>query len=122
MAMRATADRKKGVIPWEKITTEKTMTIYGAYDADKTIKFEFKAESGHDVYQVADLTAFNACDLTDATKMDEVCFHHVMCFFFVSLPAYHTHKEGCPSQKCVWRVYSTALFAALTFFHDRSLL
>ena len=98
------------------------MTIYGAYDADKTINFEFKPESGHDVYRVPDLTAFNACDLTDATKMDEVCFHHVMCFFFVSLPAYHTHKEGCPSQKCVWRVYSTALFAALTFFHDRSLL
>jgi hypothetical protein len=73
MAMSTTADRKKGVIPWEKITTEKTMTIYGAYDADKTIKFEFKAESGHDVYQVADVTAFNACDLTGATKMDEVC-------------------------------------------------
>jgi hypothetical protein len=73
MAMSATADRKRGVIPWEKVTTEKTMTIYGAYDADKTIKFEFKAESGHDVYQVADLAAFNACDLTGATKMDEVC-------------------------------------------------
>ena len=116
MAMSATADRKRGVIPWEKVTTEKSMTIYGAYDAKKTIKFEFKPESGHDVYRVADLTAFNACDLTDATKMDEVCFHHVM--FFFCFPPSLSHS---PSQKCVWRVYSTALYA-LTFFHDRSLL
>jgi len=92
------------------------MTIYGAYDAKKTIKFEFKPESGHDVYRVADLAAFNACDLTDATKMDEVCFHHVM--FFFCFPPSLSHS---PSQKCVWRVYSTALYA-LTFFHDRSLL
>ena len=86
MALRmnlATADRKRGVIPWEKITTEKTMTIYGAYDADKTIKFEFKADNGHDVYQVADLTAFNACDLTGATKMDEVCALFLRDDFFL---------------------------------------
>jgi hypothetical protein len=72
LAKSATADEKRGVIPWEKITTEKTMTIYGAYDADKTIKFVFKSESGHDVYRVTDLAAFNACNLTGATKMDEV--------------------------------------------------
>jgi len=115
-AVGGSTTEEDGVVQWGEFTAEKSMTIYGAYDAKKTIKFEFKPESGHDVYRVADLAAFNACDLTDATKMDEVCFHHVM--FFFCFPPSLSHS---PSQKCVWRVYSTALYA-LTFFHDRSLL
>ena len=57
--------RKPGVIPWAKIDTEKNVTIYGAYDATKTIKFEFKSDEGHDVYQVRDVDAFKSCSLDD---------------------------------------------------------
>ena len=66
--------RKPGVIPWAKIDTEKNMTIYGAYDATKTIKFEFKSDEGHDVYQVRDVDAFKSCSLDGdgAVKMPEV--------------------------------------------------
>ena len=64
--------RKPGVIPWAKIKTEKNMTIYGAYDATKTIKFEFKSDEGHDVYRVRDVDAFKSCSLDGAEKMPEV--------------------------------------------------
>jgi len=93
---------------------EKTMTIYGAYDADKTIKFEFTAESGHDVYQVADLTAFNACDLTGATKMDEVCALLRDDFFFVVVCTSLTPKKGCLSDSSAY--YVPFVDFALIFF------
>ena len=64
--------RKPGVIPWAKIDTEKNMTIYGAYDATKTIKFEFKSDEGHDVYRVREVDAFKSCSLDGAEKMPEV--------------------------------------------------
>jgi len=64
--------RKPGVIPWAKIDTEKNVTIYGAYDATKTIKFEFKSDEGHDVYRVRDVDAFKSCSLDGAVKMPEV--------------------------------------------------
>ena len=64
--------RKPGVIPWAKIDTEKNVTIYGAYDITKTIKFEFKSDEGHDVYRVRDVDAFKICSLDGAVKMPEV--------------------------------------------------
>ena len=64
--------RKPGVIPWAKIDTEKNMTIYGAYDATKTIKFEFKSDEGHDVYRVRAVVVFKSCSLDGAEKMPEV--------------------------------------------------
>ena len=64
--------RKPGVIPWAKIDTEKNVTIYGAYDITKTIKFEFKSDEGHDVYRVRDVDAFTSCSLDGAKKMPEV--------------------------------------------------
>jgi len=64
--------RKPGVIPWAKIETEKNVTIYGAYDATKTIKFEFKSDEGHDVYRVRDVDAFKNCSLDGEEKLPEV--------------------------------------------------
>ena len=71
-ASAAAGGRKKGVVPWGKIRTEKEITVYGNYDATKKISFEFKPSSGHDVHRVRDKAAFDACDVGGATKMTEV--------------------------------------------------
>ena len=70
----AAGGRKKGVIPWGKVTTEKAVTVSGNWEkvATKKITFEFKPSSGHDVYRVTDKAAFDACDVDGAMKMTEV--------------------------------------------------
>lgn len=110
-----TENEEDGVVQWGEFTAEKSMTIYGAYDAKKTIKFEFKPESGHDVYRVADLTAFNACDLTDATKMDEVCFHYVLSFFLFPYHLIHTQGVLPLSKVCLASLFDRTLRRADIF-------
>ena len=73
-ASAAAGGRKKGVIPWGEVNTEKAVTVSGNWEkvATKKITFEFKPSSGHDVYRVTDKAAFDACDVDGATKMTEV--------------------------------------------------
>ena len=68
------------------------MTIYGAYDITKTIKFEFKSDEGHDVYRVRDVDAFKSCSLDGAVKMTEVRSARREGSF----DALFAYERGCP--------------------------
>jgi len=65
-------DEDKNVIPWQKINFAKDILIYGQHNSARKIKFEYKATSGLDVYRVPNATAYANCDLSEASKLEEV--------------------------------------------------